>query len=96
MFLSQLELDLEPPLVRHSHDVTGLYTKICKPLSALDTTYSYIGTQVEVSRKLALGCWCHLERSPTGNGWDAILGCGFNLLPAWQPLRRLASKPSRA
>ena len=63
MFLSQLELDLEPPLVRHSHDVTGLYTKICKPLSALDTTYSYIGTQVEVSRKLALGC-CYLERSP--------------------------------
>lgn len=80
MFLSQLELDLEPPLVRHTHDVSGLYTKICKPLSALDTTYSYIGTKVEVSRKLALG-YCYLERSPTSNGWDAILISGVNLPP---------------
>jgi hypothetical protein len=78
MLLSQLELDLQPSLVRHSHDVFGLYAKIREPLPALDPTHTNVGTQLKIGWKFAL-CYRYFERPSAGNDLYTILVRGGDL-----------------
>ncbi len=78
MFLSQLELDLQPPLVRHSHDVLSTQGKVGEPLPALDPAHADVRAQVEVGRKLSV-CYGYLEGSTAGNGRYTLFARGGHL-----------------